>query len=76
MANNSEKYIQGVALQSGAGIGPVSNTPTQYGNRQHQYLAHRPEQYIKARAKYASDFVQANVQGLIPEDFYIFLVKH
>lgn len=70
MANNSEKYIQGVALQSGAGIGPVSNTPTQYGNRQHQYLAHRTEQYIKARAKYASDFVQANVQGLIPEDFY------
>lgn len=70
MANNSKKYIQGVALQSGAGIGPVSNTPLQYGNRQHQYLAHRTEQYIKARAKYASDFVQANVQGLIPEDFY------
>lgn len=70
MANNSEKYIQGVALQSGTGIGPVSNTPTQYGNRQHQYLAHRTEQYIKARAKYSSDFVQANVQGLFKDDFY------
>lgn len=70
MANNSEKYIQSVALQSGAGIGPVSNTPTQYGNRQHQYLAHRTEQFVKARAKYSSDFVQANVQGLVAEDFY------
>lgn len=73
MANNSEKYIQGVALQSGAGIGPVSNTPTQYGNRQHQYLAHRTEQFVKARAKYSSDFVQANVQGLVAEDFYRYL---
>lgn len=70
MANNSEKYIQSVALQSGTGIGPVSNTPIQYGNRQHQYLAHRTEQYIKARAKYSSDFVQANVQGLFKDDFY------
>lgn len=73
MANNSEKYIQGVALQSGAGIGPVSNTPTQYGNRQHQYLAHRTEQFVKARAKYSSDFVHANVQGLVAEDFYRYL---
>lgn len=73
MENNSEKYIQGVALQSGAGIGPVSNTPTQYGNRQHQYLAHRTEQFVKARAKYSSDFVQANVQGLVAEDFYRYL---
>ena len=73
MANNSEKYIQGVALQSGAGIGPVSNTPLQYGNRQHQYLAHRTEQFVKARAKYSSDFVQANVQGLVAEDFYRYL---
>lgn len=73
MANNSEKYIQGVALQSG-GLGgsifPTTNTPTQYGNRQHQYLARRTEQFIKERAKYSSDYVQANVQGLFADDFY------
>ena len=73
MANNSEKYIQGVTLQSG-GVGgsifPTTNTPTQYGNRQRQYLARRTEQFIKERAKYSSDYVQANVQGLFTDDFY------
>lgn len=72
MSNQSEKYVQNIIKQNNAqlsALGPV-NTPAQYENRQYQYLAKQTTQFIKARAKYSSDFVQANVQGLNNSDFY------
>lgn len=75
MTNQSEKYIKSVIAQSGASLAGTfqKNTPAQYANRQHQYYAQRTDQFIKARAKYASDFVQANVQGLLADDFYAYV---
>lgn len=72
MSTRSEKYIRDVAIQSDgtpcAFIG--RNAPTQYINRQHQYYAKRTQKFIHERAKYSSDFVQAFVQGICPNDFY------
>lgn len=69
MASNSEKYIQGAILQS-SGVPQVkTNTPLKYGDRQRQYLAARTQQFAAARAQYSSDFVEAQVQGVL-EDFY------
>lgn len=75
MANQSEKYLQNVIKQSGGTVGGTfpRNTPIQYANRQHQYYARRTTQFIKARAYLSSDFVQADVQGLIQDDFYKYL---
>lgn len=75
VANQSEKYLQNVIKQSGGTVGgmPPGNTPIQYANRQHQYYARRTTQFIKARAYLSSDFVQADVQGLIQDDFYKYL---
>lgn len=71
MANQSENYIKNAAMQGNhTPCTNALNTPVQYANRQHQYYAKRTAQFIKARAQYASDFVQADVQGLVLDDFY------
>lgn len=69
MANDSEKYIQGAILQGGGIPQGKTNVPKKYVDRQGQYLAIRTQQFTEARAKYSSDFVEAQVQGLL-EDFY------
>ncbi len=72
MANQSEQYIQNLIKLSGGNGGafPNQNTPTQYANRQTQYYAQQTTQFIKARAQYSSDFVQAQVQGILNNNFY------
>ena len=49
------------------------NKPSQYNDRQHQYMARQTVKYVDDRAKYASDYVKARVQGLARDDFYTWL---
>lgn len=70
--NQSEKYISGTILQSGGIPNVQTNTPLPYADRQKQYMAKRSRQFVSARAKYASDYVQAEVQGISSTDFYRF----
>lgn len=72
MANDSEKYIQGAILQGGGIPQAKSNVPLKYVDRQRQHLAMRTQQFAEARAKYSSDFFEAQVQGVL-EDFYEFI---
>lgn len=44
--------------------------PKQYGDRHKQYMADPTARFYAERAKYATDFVSARVQGLIAGDFY------
>lgn len=47
------------------GLNPVAtNTPTQYGDRQKQYFDAETRAFILRNAKYSSDFVEAEVQGI------------
>lgn len=72
MANASENYVKNAITQSGGSAAGSfqKNTPVQYADRQRQYYAKRTNAFVKERAKYASDFVRANVQGLLADDFY------
>lgn len=47
-----------------------TNAPKQYGDRQKQYGGDAAALFYAERAKYATDFVDARVQGLVPGDFY------
>ena len=77
MANQSEKYIQNVIAQSGKpSASTLVNTPAQYADRKHQYYAKRTTQFIKDRAKYSSDFVQAEVQGIKGKSFYDYVTTN
>lgn len=68
--NKSDKYISGAILQGGGIPNIKQNTPTQYADRQKQYMAKRTRKFVSERAKYASDFVNAKVQGIDGNDFY------
>lgn len=47
-----------------------ANVPRQYNDRQKQYGGDATALFYAERAKYATDFVDARVQGLVPGDFY------
>lgn len=63
--NDSQKYIKNLIFGSN-GSNVVRNTPSQYNTRQKQYLAERTTRYIAERSYLASDYVQADIQGLLP----------
>ena len=69
--NDSQKYIKNLMFD-GNGSNVVRNTPAQYNTRQRQYLAKRTAKFATERAYLASDFVQADIQGLT-ENFYDYL---
>ncbi len=59
-----EKSIKSAALTM-SGLMPFkANTPTQYGDKQFEYFASESKTFIEKKARYASDFVLAQVQGL------------
>lgn len=63
--NDSQRYIKNLIFGND-GSKVVQNTPEQYNSRQKQYLADRTSRYIAERSYLASDYVQADIQGLLP----------
>lgn len=47
-----------------------TNAPKQYGGRRKQYTGDATALFYAERARYATDFVDARVQGVAPGDFY------
>lgn len=68
--SDSEKYINGAILQGGGTLNVPNNKPSQYADREHQYMAKKTRQFSAVRAKFATDYVKARVQGISPKDFY------
>lgn len=69
--NDSQKYIQNLIFGND-GDKVVQNTPIQYATRQKQYLADRNKRFVANRAYLATDYFEAQVQGLT-ENFYDFI---
>ena len=62
--------IKNAALTAN-GLNPVrNNSPSQYKSRQKQYFDPETREFTRQVAKYSSDFVEAQVQGIDPDDFY------
>ena len=68
--NDSQKYIKNLIFGND-GSKVVQNTPSQYLTRQKQYLSKRTERFVNERGYLATDYTQAEVQGLT-ENFYDF----
>ena len=69
------KYIKDLQGIYNNGLLKPTNTPTQYKDRQKQYMADRSARFIEKRAKIATDYVTAQVQGLT-SDFYEWQYKN
>lgn len=65
-----QTYLKNAVLMAG-GVNPVhTNNPSQYDDRQRQYFDPETRLFTELNARYSSDFVVAQVQGLNPSDFY------
>lgn len=61
-------YLKNAAVMSN-GFNPVQvNAPTQYNDRQRQFFDPETRAFTMLNAKYSSDFMEAQVQGLDPDD--------
>lgn len=61
-------YLKNATLMGG-GVSPVvTNVPPQYATRQRQYFDPETRLFTEKKARYSSDFVVAQVQGLDPDD--------
>ena len=57
------------AMLTGAGlVSWGNNEPTQYEAKQHQYYSAETRTYTQIYAQYSSDFVEAQIQGIDPEN--------
>lgn len=71
MISRSEKLLQNIRkLSFSIAAYKPSNTPAQYADKQHEYLNNRNKKFSSSRAYLSNDYVEANVQGLNPDDFY------
>lgn len=71
MNENPNKLINNIQKLAGSySISSPSNTPTQYKDRQHEYLNRRNKKFSQSRAYLSNDYVLADVQGLNTDDFY------
>lgn len=61
--------IRNVMLLGGT-VARRTNAPKQYSGRRKQYTGDATALFYAERARYATDFVDARVQGLAPGDFY------
>ncbi len=63
-----ESYVKNAFL-AGNGLIPVkTNNPTQYSDRQRQYYDPETRRFIQSIAKYSSDFMVTQVQGMDASD--------
>lgn len=67
---DSKQYIKSVSAFNGGGSFKPNNTPTQYKDRQTQYMAVRTATFDAYRAYLSTDYVNAEVQGVIDGYFY------
>ena len=62
---DAKHSMKNIGLLSG-GNGRATNAPAQYRDRKRQYFADATARFVEEMAPYATDFVTARMQGLVP----------
>lgn len=68
--------IQNALINSASSLSYREIVPHQYNDRQYEYLNSESKTFIQEYAKYASDYVEAEVQGLNPEEPFEYTKVH
>lgn len=64
------RAIKNALLTTGSVVAFSGNTPPQYADKQHEYYAGETKLFTQEIAKYSSDYVEAQVQGIDPANPY------
>ena len=65
-----QKSIKDALLTMNGLVAFSTNQPAQYADKQTQYFSPETKTFIQNQAKYASDYMKAEVQGLDPQNPY------
>ena len=71
-----EDQIKNVMIESSLPLSYKTYVPKQYADKQTEYFNHETRTFNQMYAKYASDYVDAEVQGLDPEKPYEYTKCH
>lgn len=71
----TESSIGNIGLMGGES-GRRVNAPKEYADRRRQYFGNETAAFESEYARYATDYVQCRIQGLVPGDFYAWSVKN
>lgn len=64
------KSLKNAMLTGNGLVAWGNNAPGQYNDRQHQYFSAETRTFTQQMARYSSDYIQARVQGLDPQNPY------
>jgi len=70
-----EQSLKNAMLTANGLVSWSNNEPTQYAGKQHQYFSPESRTFTQMFAKYSSDFVEAQMQGLDPSDPYAYQTR-
>lgn len=65
-----QKSIKNSLLTMNGLVAFSTNQPSQYADKQRQYFSPETKSFIQSQAKYASDYMEAEVQGIDPQNPY------
>lgn len=70
-----QKSLKNAMLTGNGLVSWGNNEPKQYDSKQHQYYSAETRTFTQTMAKYASDFVVAQIQGIDPHDPYAYQTR-
>ena len=71
-----DKQIKNALVTSVSSLPFKTFVPGEYKDRQHEYFNHESRTFIQEYAKYSSDYVEAQIQGLNPEEAFEYTTVH
>ena len=70
-----QKSLKNAMLTGNGLVSWHNNEPTQYAGKQRQYFSTETRTFTQMYAKYASDFVEAQIQGIDPADPFAYQTR-
>lgn len=70
-----QKSLKNAMLTGNGLVSWGNNEPKQYDGKQHQYYSAESRTFTQIMAKYASDFIEAQMQGIDPHDPYAYQTR-
>lgn len=71
-----KQAIKNAMLAGSSSFSFKQQIPTQYSDRQKRYMNYETRKFTEQMARYSSDYVEAQIQGLIPEDPFGYTKVH
>ena len=71
-----KQSIKNAMLAGSSSFSFKQQIPTQYKDRQKRYMNYETRKFTEQMARYSSDYVEAQIQGLVPDEPFAYTTVH